>query len=94
MLALGATFMVLAESDTWATVGLVLGLLGGGGLGTGLSLLLFPDVAPEMIHDEDRPGYPDPLRTPPTRRYYPDTTVCLRCGQPECTGEPCVNLLN
>lgn len=75
MLALGATFMVLAESDTWATVGLVLGLLGGGGLGTGLSLLLFPD-GPARLGDE------------------PEWVVCLRCGQPGCTGEPCVNQPN
>ena len=44
ILTLGAVLLFTAQSEMWATVGLVCGLLGGGGVGTGVALLLFPDA--------------------------------------------------
>ena len=43
LLALAAVFMWCADGDPWDTVGLVIGLIGGGFIGTGGSILFFPE---------------------------------------------------
>lgn len=61
----GALVLFRAETEVWATVGLVIGLLGGGGMGTGLSLLLFPEHESTAEWEDEEAEYPDPMRTPP-----------------------------
>lgn len=85
LLLFGAVVLFSSENDTWNSVGLVLGALGGLAVGTGLSLIIYPDSTDIDVYygqgPEDSPEWTD----------QPTWVVCLGCGQPGCDGEPCVN---
>lgn len=107
LLIFAAVLMVNAETEVWQAVALVVALLGGYGLGTGMAVMMIPgehdDIDVHYDADWDQPSrdfptvkpidrtYNDPMRTPPQRWEYPAQVVCLTCGKPGCTGEPCVN---
>lgn len=86
LLIFAVVLMANAETEIWQVVALVVALLGGFGLGTGMAVMMVPGE-----NDEIDVHYDDPMRTPPTHISYPTWTVCLSCGKPGCTGEPCVN---
>lgn len=86
LLVVSVIVMVYSTTELWDTVSLVVGLLGGFGLGTGMAIMMIP------ADDADLSDfYDDPLRTPPQRWELPAQVLCLSCGEPGCTGEPCVN---
>ena len=96
LLVWGAAILFTSETDVWNSAGLIIGALGGLAVGTGLSLIIYPDSNEVDSFYEDEEEWAGPTRdfpavprTPPHRMELPEMVVCLRCGDPECTGEPC-----
>lgn len=75
LLVWGAAILFTSESDTWNSVGLVLGALGGLAVGTGLSLIIYPDAG------EDVDVFYEPLELSADDRTY---SVCEAHGVMGC----------
>lgn len=97
LLIFAVVLMVNAETEIWQAVALVAALLGGFGLGTGMAVMMIPgeydDIDAHYDADWDQPtrDFPVVRRVTPSPFNHVNMPVCLSCGKPECTGEPCVN---